>query len=163
MHLSLHGQASGVIHLVVVLEGHGNRICQQGDQFFVVAVFFPSAKSAVFVMAEIAPIRVFCPFCDLTSWVFMEVESWLQIEGFTFGARKPLPFSGRGYLSSLALSFSSPIFSDNRLLKIAARPSRRGGEVFSLTTNSCASSFKRLSRGIASVLSSLPAETRSAD
>ena len=39
MHLSLHGQASGVIHLVVVLEGHGNRICQQGDQFFVVAVF----------------------------------------------------------------------------------------------------------------------------
>ena len=67
MHLSLHGQASGVIHLVVVLEGHGNRICQQGDQFFVVAVFFPSAKSAVFVMAEIAPIRVFCPFCDLTS------------------------------------------------------------------------------------------------
>lgn len=55
--------------------------------------FFPSAKSAVFVMAEIAPIRVFCPFCDLTSWVFMEVESWLQIEGFTFGVRKPLTFS----------------------------------------------------------------------
>ena len=63
----------------------------------------------------------------------MVVESWLQIEGFTFGVRKLLAFSGPGYLSTLALSFSPPIFSDKRLLKIAARPSRRGGEVFSHT------------------------------
>ena len=79
----------------------------------------------------------------------MLVESWLQIEGFTFGVRKPLTFSGQGYLSSLALSFLSPIFSAKRLLKIGARHLRRGGEVFSLTVKSCASSFKRSSPGIA--------------
>ena len=78
----------------------------------------------------------------------MLVESWLQIEGFTFGVRKPLTFSGQGYLSSLALSFLS-IFSAKRLLKIGARHLRRGGEVFSLTVKSCASSFQRSSPGIA--------------
>ena len=79
----------------------------------------------------------------------MLVESWLQIEGFTFGVRKPLTFSGQGYLSSLALSFLSPIFSAKRILKIGARHLRRGGEVFSLTVKSCTSSFKRSSPGIA--------------
>ena len=106
-------------------------------------LYFPNAKSAAFVMALMVPIRVFCPFWDLTSWDFIAVESWLEIEGFTFRVRKPLTFSGQGYLSSLALSFSSLIFSDKRLLKmalsfsslifsdkrllkIAARPSRKG-------------------------------------
>ena len=53
---------------------------------------------------------------------------------------------GWGYLSSLALSFSSPIFSNKRLLKIAARPSWSGGEVFSLTVRACASSWPVLAR-----------------
>ena len=79
----------------------------------------------------------------------MLVESWLQIEGFAFGVRKPLTFSGQGYLSSLALSFLSPIFSARRILKIGARHLRRSGEVFSLTVKSCASSFKKSSPGIA--------------
>ena len=79
----------------------------------------------------------------------MLVESWLQIEGFAFGVRKPLTFSGQGYLSSLALIFLSPIFSARRILKIGARHLRRSGEVFSLTVKSCASSFKKSSPGIA--------------
>ena len=79
----------------------------------------------------------------------MLVESWLQIEGFAFGVRKPLTFSGQGYLSSLALSFLSPIFSARRILKKGARHLRRSGEVFSLTVKSCASSFKKSLPGIA--------------
>ena len=132
MHLFLHGQASGVIHLVVVLKYHCNSICQQGDQFFVLAVFSQ------------CQIGGFCHGCNgadkrvlslLRSYIlsFCGFQSWLQIEGFTFVVCKSLTFSGRGYLSSLALSFSSPIFSDKRLLKIAAKPAQRGGEVFSLT------------------------------
>ena len=39
MYLFLYSQVSGVIHLVFVLKCHCNSICQQGDQFFVLAVF----------------------------------------------------------------------------------------------------------------------------
>ena len=102
MNLFLHGQASGLIHLVVVLKCHCNSICQQGVQFFFLALF--SQRQ----------IGGFCHGCNgpdksvlslLRSYIlsFCGFQSWLQIEGFTFGVRKPLTFSGRGYLSSLAL------------------------------------------------------------
>ena len=66
MHLFLDGQSSGVIHLVVLLKCHGKSICQEGDQIFVLALF-SHTKLVAFVMAVMGPIRVFCPFYDLTS------------------------------------------------------------------------------------------------